>query len=1208
MVQGRKQSMEGEQGRGGQEVNLPEDAEVSQNLAYAMEEARLALAAPLPAGLERGTLLFKALLRHTGNFSMVGRAMAWMVFNFPRLVQEREVPAALSLAVTGKLQCNAMHRGFAKRCKSLFPLPLGDVSSVRDAAMCAGLEEFCQPHFAGLADEDVWRALSLLMINGVAGFGRACPDQRPTAGQQAAGSAVAASIKRVLCLDETLSRTPEEAEKELSSRYLNYTGEEVPKMQVLQVASSKVALPPKSHGGSIDAKALVCAGTRRFLEHPEEALLDKAQDNIKLQAKVHIAHGEELEFCKMLVDHNICRWLADEDVQWVGGQPILNGLFGVGKGSYLDDGREIQRVIMNLVPANSVLKQAQGGTSDLPSITQYLSLVMKGEDTLAFHQSDMSSAFYLFAIPPGWSRVMAFNIKFRGSDIGLNSDQWFRPACAVIPMGWSSAVSIMQELAERLTVLGKLPQDHRVRRTSPLPSWLTQAAESAANTGQAWYHVYLDNFCAMSRNPSKSLQDDGAVFHQQLEQAWENVGVLSSQKKRVSQAPVAQELGAMLSGPAGVIGPSPLRLLKLIQSTLVMLSKPRLRKKWLQVLAGRWVHVMSFRRPCMICLDETWRYISGTGQGNLVEARVRSELLGCCMGCLLVHTNLRAAISEVTTASDASSTGGAVGQSKGLTSMGCEFAAADLGGRSSGKVIPVLVLSLFNGIGCCFRSYDLCGVSPLVCISYEINAAANRVTSRRWPQVILKGDVKLLTLEAIQEWRYLYPQVEEIHIWSGFPCNDLSSAKYGRMNLAGADSGLFWEFVRMVKSVRQVYGFGFRVLFAGENVAGMDVEAEQEISRTLGVKPLRLDPWGVVPIHRPRFCWMNIEPTYMEGVYIEEKERFWEVTIEHEYPHLDQWLQSGAEWPGYEQRAVLPTCMKAIKRSIAPPKPAGLERVSADGRLRWQADDMRFPPYQYGDKFIIWVNNNWRLINADERELLHGLGAGHTKLCWSAGDIKRDPVGYEDARKTLVGDSFNCFSFCYIAAMLCKRWITVRSFHQLWNRTGMAPGFCCPLEVEIPLQRTPSYGSTSRIMGIKDLHACLLRRVNHTGSDIRISSGSVMNPKAFPRQSVVADWWQWDKVFAYRWSRDDHINSLELRSLIHAVEWRVKHLKERATRLFHLTDSYVVMSICSKGRTSSRMLKPLLQRLSALLLAFDLYLLVAHVESSENPTDNASRS
>ena len=66
----------------------------------------------------------------------------------------------------------------------------------------------------------------------------------------------------------------------------------------------------------------------------------------------------------------------------------------------------------------------------------------------------------------------------------------------------------------------------------------------------------------------------------------------------------------------------------------------------------------------MICLDETWRFISGTGQGNLVEARVRSELLGCCMGCLLVHTNLRAAISEVTTASDASSTGGAVGQSK----------------------------------------------------------------------------------------------------------------------------------------------------------------------------------------------------------------------------------------------------------------------------------------------------------------------------------------------------------------------------------------------------------------------------------------------------------------------------------------------------------------------------------------------------------------
>ena len=50
------------------------------------------------------------------------------------------------------------------------------------------------------------------------------------------------------------------------------------------------------------------------------------------------------------------------------------------------------------------------------------------------------------------------------------------------------------------------------------------------------------------------------------------------------------------------------------------------------------------------------------------------------------------------------------------------------------------------------------------------------------------------------------------------------------------------------------------------------------------------------------------------------------------------------------------------------------------------------------------------------------------------------------------------------------------------------------------------------------------------------------------------------------------------------------------------------MSIIAKGRTSSRMLKPLLARLSTLLLAFDIYLIVIHVESSDNPTDHDSRS
>ena len=110
----------------------------------------------------------------------------------------------------------------------------------------------------------------------------------------------------------------------------------------------------------------------------------------------------------------------------------------------VEPGLELQRTIMNLIPSNAVLAQAQGGTQDLPAITQYLSLVVGNDHDVVFFQSDMSSAFYLFRIPAGWSRMMCFNAIYPGHLLGLDAKTHFRPACAVIPMGWNSAVSVMQ--------------------------------------------------------------------------------------------------------------------------------------------------------------------------------------------------------------------------------------------------------------------------------------------------------------------------------------------------------------------------------------------------------------------------------------------------------------------------------------------------------------------------------------------------------------------------------------------------------------------------------------------------------------------------------------------------------------------------------------------------------------------------------------------
>ena len=288
---------------------------------------------------------------------------------------------------------------------------------------------------------------------------------------------------------------------------------------------------------------------------------------------------------------------------------------------------------------------------------------------------------------------------------------------------------------------------------------------------------------------------------------------------------------------------------------------------------------------------------------------------------LLFHTNLRASLSSFTTASDASEKGGAVGVSHELTGPGQEFARADKVPETLVE-IPVLVLSLFNGVGCTFRCYDACGVVPLVAISYEISAEANRVVARRWPNVELKLDVRSLTASEVRGWRFKYPQVEEVHIWGGFPCIDLSSAKAFRRNLEGPGSSLFWELVRVIKVVRQVFGFRFPVKYGAENVASMDFEAEQEISQALGVHP---------------------------------------------YPQSEDWLQEGAVWPGGDAGAILPTAMKSIKRVRPPPRPAGVERCDYDTLSRWEADSFRYPPYQYDQRFIVWVGSKWRLVRAASR-------------------------------------------------------------------------------------------------------------------------------------------------------------------------------------------------------------------------------------------------
>lgn len=1107
----------------------------------------------------------RRVLEHCTTLKGVGCALAWCVGNASDITKAQRNHCFQS----GIFSSDVWHKAASQR--AALPLCEGDFSGLLALVRSISLEDTADEKHQSAWYITSWQLVSCFACNSLMGESAPFRPGKWSGVERRLANAVAQSVNRFASHGQELESEVLEVEKDLNSKRVGYSGEEIGVCTTLTLKQVLPALPPADHGGVIDILRLVSPITRDLLLHPKKLEIeDVGQEMPKLKGKIHVHPGDVCELADELVTRGICRWLPLDQVAVFRGEPVLNGLFGVPKNTTLDDGAPVLRLIMNLVPGNSITRQIKGSIRNLPHITAWLSTFVDQGEHIRIWQSDMSNAFYLFKIPEAWGPYLSFNIR---RNMGV--DEFGRPlvsvlSCRVLPMGWASSVGIMQEVSEAILHLGNLRKEDQVRRQSVLPPWMVGLLAESRKEGKAWWHVYLDNFAA-GEVVTGNANLAGDELHRLAEEAWSNSGVISSEKKKKRAVTVARELGAEINGDVNTLGASPERLLRLVQATFLLLSR---------------VHVFQFRRPAMSFLEGVWEFVSSKRFDQGLIWKVRRELFICACSLPMLHTHLGAEIAEVTTASDASQTGGAVGIATELSDEGKSFVQHSLTGVS-GVRANVIVISLFNGIGGAFRCYDILGMVPLLLVAFDLHGPAMRVTSRRWPHAMLFGDVRSLNKTLVESWLAEYPEVEEIHCWAGFPCVDLSSVKAGGKGLEGVT-----------------------VKHAVENVASMKKEECERISGVMKVRPYHLNPVHAVPMQRPRLCWLSekLEGS-LEGLEFEERKFWTEVTAEAPYPDMQQWITPGAVWEGGERGEVLPTALKSIKRTQPPPQPAGWHRCDDDTLARWESDCFRFPPYHYLSRFLFWEGSKWRLANSREKEMLLGYGFDHTVLCYSASKIKQSKQKFEDERLSLLGDSFSIYSFCIVAAALCKNFLPSTSYQHLVSRMGMAPGMVVPIRMKCELKRGLSYGDWN-VLGHftpKELNKVLLSRTNHTGSDVRISSGEVLNPKSAVRQSIQASWWRWKHCFALKWKQRDHINLLELRSILLSIKFHVSHLKHANLRIFHVTDSYICMSVISKGRSGSKQLGRILKQLNSYLLGFSLHLIVAHVESSENPTDGASR-
>ena len=1151
---------------------------------------------------------FRTLAKLCTSLNHAGMVLAWTLVNAKAVTDVQRNLRFFNTIYSSDMQ----HRAGSK--KSALPLRAGDCSELVTLLKGASIQSITTDAFIQRWSKQSWVYISCYSCNVM--FGESVPLENGgwTKCERRAVEAIGSSVERMLSHGHVMVPYDSEMEKDLRSRRVNYEGEEVGICHPLTLKQVIPSLPPKEHGGAIAATDFVSSHTKDLLNNPNRSILpDVGQELPKLQGRVHGDKEEIRLVAKELTDRHICSWIPWDSVMEYRGQKVLNGLFGVRKSSNLPDQRPVLRLIMNLVPSNAIMRGFTGAVKNLPSITSWMSTVLEGDTELRIWQSDMSNAFYLFRIPDAWRYLLAFNVVRDVDEHEINRGLKGKMvlACNVLPMGWISSVAIMQEISENILHYRAVDELAQIVRNRPVPPWLSGILNQARRTSRFWWHVYLDNFAAAQAFDSETELVNGDLLHRLADVAWQEAGVVSSEKKKRKAVKTAEELGAFIDGGRRFLGGSPERFVKLIQATLWTIGQPILSKKLVQVIAGRWVHVMQFRRPCMGFLDLTWEFITCKKISQSLHLCVRRELFSCVCAVSLMHTHLGAGVSKTMTASDASSTGGAVGIARELTSEGQDYVRCLDSNQFLQGTIPVLVISLFGGIGGAFRTYDILGVKPMGLIHFDTHEPANRITSRRWPHAEIFLDVRTFDQQLLRDLLSRYLGITEIHLWAGFPCTDLSSANACGLGLMGPASSLFFEVLRIRKMILQEISSHITLKMVIENVASMKQAECQRITDHLQMEPYFLECSDAVPMHRPRLCWTTeyIE-NCMDDIHVETLHRWRRVYAESPYPDQQSWVEPDVVWPGGNSGAILPTSMKAIVRQRPPPQPAGIEKCSHDTLRRYAADSYRYPPYQYADRYLFWTDKGtWRLVNAEEKELLMGYGWKHTSLCYSASKIKASYQRYDDERHSLLGDSFSIYSFIIPAYCLCKNFLPRIKYQQLTQRMGLAPGFRNSIRSVALLSRRLNYGHAfdPQQKHVEDLNRCLLTRTNHTGSDVRISTGEILNPKAHPRQGVEANWWHWLPSFRVKWKIKEHINKLELRSILLAIQFRVNHHHETNMRIFHISDSYVCLSVIGKGRTGSKQLSKILRKLNAVLLAHGLTLIIGHVESTMNPTDGASR-
>ena len=109
----------------------------------------------------------------------------------------------------------------------------------------------------------------------------------------------------------------------------------------------------------------------------------------------------------------------------------------------------------------------------------------------------------------------------------------------------------------------------------------------------------------------------------------------------------------------------------------------------------------------------------------------------------------------------------------------------------------ILLVETFAGMGASSFAFELLGVALGATVFIEIDKPSRKVLSTRWPEALMYSKVEDIDEETVRSWRKTFPKVRHVVHSDGFPCKDVSRLNVHGQGLAGSESGLLYEALRL---------------------------------------------------------------------------------------------------------------------------------------------------------------------------------------------------------------------------------------------------------------------------------------------------------------------------------------------------------------------------------------------------------------------------